>query len=170
MRIKMDGRVLLDLLDRINGCTFASLDAETVPSPGLRKTETGKRIILFKSPHYSDIVRRRLVEAGKNPDDFALGDLPWGSRIEGTPLIENKGKIYLQVIELAEGKVEYRLFNGTLVNPSELMLRSTRTNQGLGDNGVHVRAYNIDNITRIALLGEVLVADAKDRAVLKISA
>jgi hypothetical protein len=73
-------------LQKFHGCTYASIDAETTISPGVTKIETGKRIILFKSPHYADMVKRRLIEAGKNPDNFVIGEMPWGQRVPNSPL------------------------------------------------------------------------------------
>lgn len=169
----MDLLVLKNLLMEINGCTFATIDAETVPSPGIRKVTTGKRVILFtnkKSSGYDNMVRRRLIEAGKNPDNFGLGDLPWGTRVPDSPLITHGPKTYLQVIELHPGASRFFLLDGKEVAEKDLNLRSRRTNQGLSEEDeVLVCAYNIENITRIVLMNEQLVSDAPKRAILRIS-
>jgi hypothetical protein len=158
----MDVFMLQNLLDKINGCTFANIDSITEPSNGIRKETKGTRVILFtnkKSSGYDNMVRRRLVAAGKNPDRFSLGDLPWGKRLPNSPLIENKGKYYLQCIVLAEGPSKYYIGERE-INPAGLLRTGQKTNQGLppGEE-VIVACFKLESITRIALMDEVLVAD-----------
>jgi hypothetical protein len=154
----MDRVTLENLLNKFHGCTFATIDSETSPSPGIRKIETGKRVILFKSPHYADMVKRRLIEAGKDPNNFVIGEMPWGQRVPNSPLIEHRGKTYLQVVELVEGQSKYFLL-GMEQRPEDLGIRPRRTNQGLpeGDE-VIVRCYSLDSITRIVLMGQTVLA------------
>jgi hypothetical protein len=173
-RTVMERAVLETLLANVDGCTFATLDAETFPVPGFRKVVTGKRIILFtnkKVSGYENMVKRRLIEAGKNPADFVLGDLSWGHRIPSTPLIEHKGKVYLQCIELSEG--EERFFttvSGIEVNKADIGLRERRTGQGLAkDDEILVSCYDLKHITRIALAGETIVSEAPSRSVLRLN-
>lgn len=157
---------LQNLLDKINGCTFASIDTVTEPSNGIKKVTKGERIILFtnkKSSGYENMVKRRLEEAGKNPDDFVLGDLPWGKRLPNSPIIENNGMHYLQCVRLAEGQARYFIGDREVRDPSGLGLRQRRTNQGLpkGDE-VEICCYRLDRIERIALMGEMLVSEDND--------
>lgn len=159
---------LQNLLDKVSGCTFATLDTVTEPSPGIRKETKGERIILFTNKHssgYENMVRRRLEEAGKNPDSFVLGDLPWGVRLPNSPLIKNEatGRYYLQCIRLAEGQSRYFIGDREVSEPSGLMLRKRRTNQGLpSGEEVEVSCYRLDRIERIALMGETLIAKDND--------
>jgi hypothetical protein len=169
----MDRVTLENVLAEVSGCTFASLDAVTTVSPGITHEVIGKRVILFtnkKSSGYDNMVRRRLIEAGKDPDSFSLGDLPWGTRVPNSPLIEHKGKgkVYLQVIELAEGISKYFML-GKEANPHDLGIkRKDHYNQGLPPSSqVQVRCYAIENITRIVLMGETLVAEKRN--ILRIS-
>lgn len=153
---------LQNLLDKIQGCTFATLDTETEPSKGIKKINKGERVILFtnkRTSGYDNRVRRRLIEAGKNPANFVLGDLPWGRRLPNSPLIENKGKYYLQCIRLADGVSTYYIGDREISEPAGLMLRKRWTNQGLPESEqVEVCAYKLESIQRIALMDEVLVA------------
>lgn len=170
----MERAVLENLLVQIKGCTFASMDIETESSPGIRKEETGIRVILFTNQNvngYENIVKRRLIEAGKDPRGFALGDLPWGKKVPNSPLIEHKDKTYLQYVILAHGLVKcFLTVTGKEVSEGDLNLPSSRTNQGLGpDDEVQIRNVNIANIRRIALMGEQLVSDAPKKAILRIS-
>lgn len=150
------------LLSKIQGCTFANLDAMTEPSNGIQKVTTGVRIILFtnkKSSGYENMVKRRLEEAGKDPNGFVLGDLLWGTRLPDSPVIENKGKHYLQCILLSEGQSKY-FIGGREVPQDGLMLRQRSNNQGLPTGSeVVVACYKLENITRIALMGETLVSE-----------
>lgn len=163
----MDRPLLENLLEEIDGCTFATMDAETEPARGILKRETGKRVILFtnkKSSGYENMVRRRLIEAGKDPDGFVSGDLKWGTPVPNSPLVEHEGKTYLKVIELAEGQSRYFLKRSMAeANPADLGLRPSRPYQGglPGDEKVICRAYNLEHITRITLMNETLVANTR---------
>lgn len=158
----MERFLLENLLDKINGCTFANIDATTEPSSGIIKKTTGIRVILFtnkKTSGYENMVKRRLEEAGKDPDSFRSGDLPWGEQVPNSPLVEHKGKVYLKCILLSEGQSKY--FIGTReVGGQGLGLRGRFPNQGLppGDE-VKVACYNLENIEKITLMGETLTAD-----------
>lgn len=157
----MDLATLTMLLEQIRGCTFATIDSVTSPTKGIRCETTGTRVILFTNKTgsgYERMVRRRLTEAGKNPDDFVLSNLPWGERVPETPLIAHRGEMYLQTIVLAEGRSRCFL-RDTEVNCSDFLPRRNRPNQGLGADSVLVRTYSLDNIVRIALMGEVLSAE-----------
>jgi hypothetical protein len=153
--------IILPIVKQIRGATFATLDAVTKPSPGIRKVATGVRVVLFNTrgeSGYGAMVKRRLAEAGRNPDNFVVGDLPWGERIDGTCLIQHRGVSYLQSIVLDAGRTEYFIGN-VPVSPEGLGLRegSQRTNQGLSPaSEVLVATYRLDSITRIALMGEEL--------------
>lgn len=161
MGLIMELESLKMLLDKIQGCTFATLDTTTKPTPGVRKVTTGTRVILFtnrRTSGYEEMVKRRLIEAGKNPSDFVLGDLPWGERIPNSPLIVSRGNYYLQTIILEPGQSTY--YTGDReIDPTGL-LPSRRTNQGLSkEDEVHVATYRIDHIDSLALMGEVLIAN-----------
>lgn len=160
----MERAVIENLLHKVHGCTFANLDTVTTPVEGIRKETKGQRIILFgntKVNGYEAMVKRRLVEVGKDPRDFVLSEPPWGQRIGESPLYEHRGKIYLQTIVLTEGNPRYFLkVNGVEVAGDELDLPKVRTNQGLPpEREVVVRTYALENITRLALMGENIVSD-----------
>ena len=157
----MDYNALLTLLDKVNGATFATVDSTTFPRPGLRKVTTGARVILFtnkKVSGYGELVKRRLVEAGKDPRNFVLGDLPWGERVPNTPLISHRGYYYLQTIILEPGQ-SIGYIGDREVNLEDFVPHR-RTNQGLSkEDEVLVATFRLDHIDRIALMGEVLVAN-----------
>ena len=169
----MDQDILNNLLMKVEGCTFATLDAITMPKPGLRCETVGERVIMFtnkRSSGYENMVKRRLVAAGKNPDNFVLGELPWGERVPNSPLITLRGILYLQTILLVPGVCKYYVGNNE-VDPKDFGIRPRRTNQGLppGEE-VLVNTYRLENITRIALMGEVVnVSEKPKRAILHLS-
>jgi hypothetical protein len=157
----MDLFNLQNLLDKIQGCTFATIDT-TTNSNGITKVTTGERVILFtnkKSSGYENMVRRRLQEAGKDPDGFRLGDLPWGERLENSPIIVNKGQYYLQTISLVAGQSKYYIGRREVRDPSGLHLRSRGKQPGLppGD-AVKVSCYKLESIDRIVLMGETVMS------------
>jgi hypothetical protein len=169
----MDRLLLENLLQQIKGCTFASIDAETTPTPGYTKFTERLSVILFTNSNFSGyeaMLHRRLLAAGKNPQDFSLGDLPWGTRVPNSPLVENKGKTYLQCIVISPG-VERIVNNITQneVTAKDLGLREHHKQYGLTDaSKIVVKCYDIENITRIALMGEEIVAEKPKRAILRL--
>jgi hypothetical protein len=147
---------IADLLDQIKGATFASLDSETMPKKGVRCVTVGVSVMLFTNKTgsaYDRMVRRRLVAAGKNPDDFVLSDLPWGTRVPESPLIEHNGNYYLQCVVLRPGDSEF--FVGRhRVDPLAFGIRPQRTNQGLEEGKeVIVNTIALHSITRLTIMG-----------------
>lgn len=168
----MEYSQLSEILKSINGCTFASLDCETKPMAGVRKVTKGESVILFTNKTgsgYEKMVKRRLKEVGKNPDDFVLGDLAWGERLPDTPVIIHKGKYYLQTVTLRPGVSDYYI-GETKVDPVYLGIKDRGTNQGLPrGKEVLVRTYSLDSIKQIKLLGETIPPDgAKKKQKLKL--
>lgn len=164
----MDLGILQNLLDKIQGCTFASLDAICYPKPGIRQEIKGERVILFtnkKCSGYENMVRKGLTEAGKDPDSFVLGKLPWGERVPESPLIIHKGNFYLQTIVLVEGQSIY--FVNNVPTPIEAIGLPARYMHPDPDR-VTVHTYKLESIKRIALMGHILVAD-DERAIMPLS-
>lgn len=158
-----------DVLGEIKGCTFASLDAETMPSKGIRKMTVGASVILFtnrtEESGYANMVKRRLEAAGKDPASFVLSDLPWGTKITGSPLVFHKGKYYLQCVLLNPGRIT--TFIGSREVSSDILSKDGKeTNQPLPKGKeVIVHTYGLLSISAIRLLGEEIVAEAMQVAV-----
>lgn len=96
--------------DLINGITFVGFDMLTVPKlkggkgnahqGRITKLSTGYVGMIASnkvSSAYENMVNRRLLQEGKEAN-FEAGKLPWGQRVEGTCLIENKGQHYVQLL------------------------------------------------------------------------
>lgn len=175
---------LQGLLESLNGASFASLDTVTVPTlrggkanpfkDKIVKRCTGHRVILFQNKNangYENKVRRHLIKEGKNPDGFKLGPLPWGKRLPNSPIIENNGKYYLQVIFLEAAKeIEYAASDeinispicfyepGMIIPKGEIKGLDDRTgseHQGL-DSQVIVRTFALESIVALRAFKEEL--------------
>lgn len=173
----MDVDILQPLLERIHGATFATLDTQTT-TKNLLKVSKGERVILFRTQGvsgYENRVKKLLSEAGLGPSRFSVGPLPWGVRVDDLPLISHKGNYYLQCVRLSEPKAEYFLPGGIPVSDLSVYgVRERTRNLDLPeDKQVHVSCYNVENITRIALMGEEVfdtnVAAKSQRAILKLN-
>lgn len=162
----MDFDIIRELLTKIKGTTFANLDATCEPKPGLKQRITGERVLLYNTHGdasvYEGMIRRRLLEAGKDPMAFHVGPLPWGERVSDSPLIQHKGKFFVQYIILAEGQSVYYLAgSGKVVDPTQFGVRPRVIYQaGLPkERQVHVRCINIENIDRLTMFGETIFSD-----------
>lgn len=172
----MDTVVLQMLLEKIHGVTFATIDTET-KTKNLLKVTKGERILLFRTKGgsgYEAMVNRRLAEAGL-PANFKVGPLPWGERVNDLPLITHNGKHYLQCISLTKPEAEYFLpGNVPVPDPSIFGVRPRKRFPDLPeDKQVFVSCYDIEHITRLALMGEELedsaISDKPKRAILKLN-
>lgn len=149
-----------DILNQIKGCTFATLDATTKPSAGVRKKIRNEGVMLFTNKGgsaYEAMVKRRLESVGRDPASFTVSDLPWGERVDGTPIIVHRGVSYLQAIVIRDGECECFIGN-TLVDCDGLVSNRNAPNQGLPEGKqVICRTYRIENLSRIVLMGDVFV-------------
>jgi hypothetical protein len=173
MEKEMDRLLLEKVLHEISGCTFASIDLETEPRPGIKKVTTGDKVILFASLRgasgYEGMIKRRLEQLGISPDAYTVGPLPWGSRVGNLPLIQYKGFYYLQVVQLSEGEEKYFLFNTEI--PKEQLDKfglTKRKPQGpscLPENKRPViQTIALEHIKSIRLLGwEIFDKEIKER-------
>lgn len=161
------------LIETIDGCTFASLDTETLHDGYIVKRVQGTRVILFTnklSNGYENKVRRHLEKAGLDPDGFRLDDLPWGARVPNTPFIIHNGNYYLQTIVQSPGYPEFftRWTNAPLPDeqvPRKLKVEPWSVAQGglTPENQVKVRTYALSSIKAIRLKGEEIVPMAPSK-------
>jgi len=154
------------VLENVNGASFISLDTTTVPTlkggkknpmqGRVRKHNTGASIMVFqnkKANAYDNMVKRRLLSEGKDPDLFKLSPRAWGTRLQGTPLVEHKGALYLEVIFLASGKTSYTL-DGQPIDKDDIEgLDSNKEEgrQGGLDDKVIIRTFKLDSVDRIKI-------------------
>ena len=73
----------------------------------VKKITDGANVMIFSGTAqngYENMVKRRMLEEGKDPDTFVLGKRAWGTRIGETPFIEHNGKHYLECVFISPGK------------------------------------------------------------------
>jgi len=159
------------LLAEVNGATFLGIDTVTVvplkggksnPFQGrVTKQVTGSNVMVFsnkKCSAYESIVKRRLEQEGKDPRSFSLSPRVWGVRRENQPFVDYNEKVYLEVIFLKPGNVEYKLDGKPCTQSDMITLMKNGLNtdkssseQGGLDNKVIIRTYSIESIKAITV-------------------
>lgn len=182
-RQQVTGLSLEDILADINGAEFASIDTLTIvplnktlggrgtganPHHGkvFKRTE-GIRCMVYTNKNsnaYENMVKRRLVKEGQDPEQFQLGERAFGKRIENTCFIEHtlKGETvpqkYLEVICIGDGPKlsEYLLVTDRGMRPiakDEIIgLKPESVNpdsQGGLEDKVIIRTFRVENVKRI---------------------
>ena len=169
------------LFSALKGCSFAGLDTVTEVKvtknmPGsprgknaianphhgrVTKRMTGARIMVFgnvNSNGYENMVKRRLEQEGKDPNDFVLSDRKWGERLKGSPMVkkaeaDGSTSYYLEAIFMAPGETEYFLDGVTPIEKEDVIgMSQSKPNDaaqaGL-ENMVQIRTFKLDSITQI---------------------
>lgn len=166
----MQSSTLFTTFSNVSGASFVGIDTLTTPSlkggksnpmqGRVTKRTLGASVMVFQNKHingYAAMVERRLAAEGKNPDSFTLGPRAWGTRLENLPIVEHKGKTYLEVIFLKPGKTEFFL-DGEPINRADIVGldddREEGHQGGLSDK-VIIRTFAADSITRVRIDGEV---------------
>lgn len=159
-----------NVLDKVNGATFAGIDTVTQvklkggkknPFQGrvTKKTE-GSTVMLFTNKNsngYANMVKRRLAQEGKDAGSFELKPRAWGQRIDNTPFVEHKESKYLECIFIKGGKSVF-MVDGKEVDEDQIEglpeKKQYDDSQGGLDNKVIIRTYAIDSIEKMRVLGE----------------
>lgn len=151
---------IIEVLSNLNGNGFVGVDTETVPTlkggkknpmqGRVKKIVTGSTAQMFQNKFlngYEQMVRRRLESEGKDGAGFQLSARPWGVRIEGLPIVEHKGKYYLELIYQKSGKVAYEL-DGNPIEATDVegLESPTEGEQGGLDNKVIIRTVSLENV------------------------
>lgn len=136
----------------LKGASYAILSTVTYPKPGIEKETTGIDVILFTMDSgYEKLGKDRLRAAGKNPDDFVIGQRAFGERVGYSPVIKHNGENYLQFAVLNPGESTfYRNVAGKrkVVDPSAYGIKPSRA-----ASGVEVRTVKFEHITEMEILG-----------------
>lgn len=144
---------LIDLLSKVKGTTFVSIETTTVPKlksgnpfSNLKKVSKVSGAIGF---NYQNSVNNALTKEDKEKD-FEAKPRKWGEKVVGTPLVKHKDKFYLEM-KAQNGQSDYFNDQGRVskedIKPWEYA-KSSR--QGL-ENEVIVRDFSIDNISRVKI-------------------
>lgn len=166
-------QILIDLLADVNGNTFISVSTDTHPimnktiggkgTPDnphygrIIKRQTGSSVMVFQNKRvngYENMVARRLVAEGKDPQTFELGHRRWGQRVPNMPLVVHNGEYYLEVIFLRPGPVEYLLDGKPIALNDIIGLRDTQPpEQGGLSKKVQLRVISFDSIRHLLIDG-----------------
>jgi len=164
----MDRKTVETVFQTLSGGTFVGIDTVTTPRlKGGRKNEqqgrvrkhmTGATVMCFSNQNgsaYNAMVQRRLAQEGKNPNDFVLSPRTWGQRITGTPFVEHKDKLYLEVIFIRPGTVHYTL-DGVTIPKSQVegLAESGESEQGGLEDKVVLRTFDLASVVALRANGQ----------------
>ena len=158
-----------------------SSEPKRIPNPHfdrISKTEQGASVVI--GADYQTMVKKRLAEqqveelkhadqlreSGKHnmadaieenaadPLDFTVGERKWGTRIDGTPLIEHKGEFYIDVIYLKNGESVYR-DGGRVIDEDDIQgytkPKASTASQGGVDKKVIFRTVKLDSLVELRI-------------------
>lgn len=150
------------LLRDIKGAQPATIVAVTTPTmtktdnPYMGRVNKMQMTNIFINFIYENSVNRQRLREDETPD-FVAHPRKWGQRITGTPLVEHKGKFYLEAkVEKVFDSVYYidgAQADTKLLTPFLPTKHSNADHQGV-EKEIIVRDYSLDNIREIKMLGE----------------
>lgn len=165
---------ILNILKEVNGASFISIDTLTKPvllggrknpmQGRITKMMAGASVMVFQNKRvngYEAMVHRRLIQEGKDPVSFELGPRAWGERVEHMPVVEHKGKLYLEVIFLTPGTVQYFLDGVPIEREAIEGLNDDKPEgeQGGLKNKVIIRTFAFENLVSMTINGRVHIFD-----------
>lgn len=123
----------------------------------IEKHNVGAKVLFFRNTDgsaYQNMIKRRLEAEGKDPETFKLSPRAWGTRIPGTPFIENKGKFYLECIFVESGVTHYTL-DGIEIDPRLIQGLSYNPEShqgGLSENKkVIIRSFKLESLRKVSI-------------------
>lgn len=170
----MDYEILKEIVENFKGTTFASIDTVSEvklkggkknPFQGrVTKKTVGSQVILSNTPEsvYANMVKKRLVEEGKDFEKFELKPRTWGTREGNTCFIDHNGVKYLEVIFTKGGKSAY--FVDDVETPAEDIegleneKKVNEESQGGLEDKVIIRTYKAESISAIRAGGQTFLA------------
>lgn len=158
----------------VNGASFVGLDTLTEPALNggkknphrgrITKKITGMSVMVFQNKNsnaYENMVNRRLAEECKGMT-FEVGPRTWGERIPNTPFVRHTKdgveELYLEIIALNSGKVEYFLDGAPIAKEDIIDLKEkSEGEQGGLDRKVPIRTFKVSSLTAIRIDGKEYV-------------
>jgi hypothetical protein len=160
---------LAQVLTAMNGAMFIGMDSEVVVTLAggksnamqgrVTKRSTGNSVMVFQNKlanAYRDMVKRRLVLEGKDPEDFQLSPRAWGTRLPNTPVVRHdtksgERKYYLEVIFMKPGVSEYFLDGHAISKMDIVGLKEAPEPSGQGglEATVQIRTFAMDSLLAI---------------------
>lgn len=117
------------------------------------KKTAGGSVMFFGNTKSNGYVNMKRRKAAKNGNTDAGNIQPkkrvWGERIQETPLIFHKGKVYVEMVYLhAPTKIEYFL-DGKPIDKNDIqgMPKARKT----GENDIPLRVMKLETITRLKM-------------------
>jgi hypothetical protein len=158
------------IMDNVNGASFMGIDTETEvkltggkknPMQGrVTKQTVGSTVMVFANTDqsaYVNMVKKRMMQEGKDADEFEVKPRAWGERIDRTPFVAHKGGHYLECFFMSAGKSSYFL-DGKFIEKDDIeglpvAAAVNEDSQGGIENKVVIRTYNVESITAMRLQG-----------------
>jgi len=157
---------LIELLKNLKTATPATIITQTTPkmrkknNPYFDKVTKFMKANVFINFNYENSVNKVLDKEGKEPY-FKASSRVWGTRIQGTPLVEHKGNYYLECRFLKYVKSTY-IFDNHVIPESILndyvYEGNNSEHQGVSwENEIILRDFKIENILQIKFNKEVYI-------------
>lgn len=158
-KTKPNSQSIIDLLINYNGHSFVGLT--TLTDARAKKTNNPYGKILKKTIllanigfHYSNSLDNQAKREGKEID-FNIQPRRWGVRLPNTPLVEHKGKYYLEYKSEKVTSVEYFTENGEQIEKEKIeeflpQKRHSSTQKEL-DKKIILRDVAIENILSLRI-------------------
>jgi len=162
----MKYETLVEIVNSVKGTKFASIDTTTEvkltggkknPFQGrVTKKTSNNMVIMTNTPEnvYSNMVKKRLVEEGKDFKEFELKPRKWGIREGDTCIIDHNGKKYLEAIFVRGGDSVYYV-DGVETDPDKIEglpeKKMSEESQGGLEDKVIIRTFASDSIDNIRI-------------------
>ena len=157
---------LQSIITQVNGSAFISITTKTTPKlkggkanpfqNNVTKITEKANVMIFSNKNgsaYSNMVKRRMVAEGKDPETFTVSPRTWGTRIENTPFVEHKGELYIEVIYMNSGTTKF-MYNGQEIDRDSITgldSEDSQTSQGGIENKVIIRTIKVENVKEITI-------------------
>jgi len=156
---KLSQEELKRLLAEKRGTTFVGLITETVPQ--MRKTNNPWHGRVTKRSEvngaigwiYGNSVNYQREREGLE-SDFTAFPRTWGTRVAGTPLVEHKGKTYLELKVESTREPIYYLDDGSEIDVEKLRVffpKQKKSARQEVEKEIILRDYSLVNIKEIAI-------------------
>lgn len=152
---------LLDGLTAQHGAFVVTIETRTIPAmaktgnPWAGNCVKLSRVNGILNWQYASAVNRQRDREGLIAD-FEAYPRKWGQRIAGTPLVQHKGRTYVELkVERSLG-YQYETLDGQPIDPADLapFLRApSETRQGV-EREIILRDYALDSITALTYGGQ----------------
>jgi len=155
---------LVDILKRCNGARPVNILTATVPqmnktgNPFFGRIKKLMNNTVFIGVNYENSVNKVRNKEGNTPD-FVSSPRKWGNRIPKTPLVEHKGKLYLECRFLSlVGTPKYMVDDMTFIDESALANWLVKKKSNAGHQGVTneiiLRDFSLSSILEIHIDNE----------------